>query len=206
MEKSPLENQRAIAYLKSLLLERIARPERKKEIDALIRERYEKEVAILVIDLSGFSRSTIKYGIIHFLAMIVEMETLATPVIERHCGTVIKQEADNLFATFPSPAKAVDAAREILAVLREFDAKRTIDTEIYSSIGIGFGPTLIIDGEDLFGNEMNLASKLGEDLAESMEILVTESAANALPANQYSLEPVTFSISGLELNCFRVKA
>lgn len=205
MEKSPLENERAIAYLKRLLLERIARPERKKEIDSLIRERYEKEVAIMVIDLSGFSRSTIKYGIIHFLAMIVEMETLSTPVIERHGGTVIKQEADNLFATFPAAAQAVDAALEILAVLRKFDAERTIDTEIYSSIGIGFGPTLIIDGEDLFGNEMNLASKLGEDLAESMEILVTESAAQALPATRYNLEPVTFSISGLELNCCRVK-
>ncbi|MDB5081674.1 MAG: putative adenylate/guanylate cyclase [Chloroflexi bacterium] len=205
MEKSPEHTLNIKDYLKSLLLERIAEPERKEEIDNQIRQRFEREVAIMVLDLCGFSRTTIKYGIIHFLSLIVETETLASPVIKQHSGTLIKQDADNLFAVFPTPAQAIDASVEIINTLRDFDAKRAIDSEIYGCIGIGFGPTLLIDGEDLFGNEMNLASKLGEDLAESMEILLTESAAAALPDGHYPLEPLTYNISGLELKCFRLK-
>jgi hypothetical protein len=56
----------------------------------------------------------------------------------------------------------------------------------------------------MFGSEMNLASKLGEDLAESMEILLTQSAFEALPANMYVCEPVIYQLHDMELPSFRL--
>ncbi len=191
--------------LKTLLRERNAQPERKSEIDQQIRQRFEKPIAILVLDMSGFSRTTLKLGIIHFLGMIAQMEELAVPEIEKHGGTVVKQEADNLFAYFPEPTLAVQAA---LDIFRSFEAAKiegAEDRDIYGSVGIGYGPTLVIDDEDLFGNEMNLSSKLGEDLAGSMEILLTEGAYAALTPDSFKFSPIYFSISGLELNCYRLE-
>ena len=43
-------------------------------------------------DLSGFSRNTAKFGIIHFLQTIHEAERLLIPVIEEHDGILLKVE------------------------------------------------------------------------------------------------------------------
>jgi class 3 adenylate cyclase len=49
------------------------------------------------------------------------------------------------------------------------------------SIGIGFGRLFYLPSEDdYYGAEVNLASKLGEDLARSGETLLTESAVRSL--------------------------
>ncbi len=48
--------------------------------------------------------------------------------------------------------------------------------DMMESILTRFGDVLRSLSEGVFGNEMNLASKLGEDLAGNGEILLTESA------------------------------
>ena len=62
---------------------------------------------------------------------------------------------------------------------------------------------MVVADEDLFGAEMNLASKLGEDLACAHEILLTPSAHDALPPGRYRCSPVEVSISGLDVLCYR---
>ena len=49
-----------------------------------------------------------------------------------------------------------------------------IAEQIYLSVGIDYGRLLLIDGEDYFGDPVNTASKLGEDLAIKAETLVTQ--------------------------------
>jgi len=52
---------------------------------------------------------------------------------------------------------------------------------------VGFGDVLDLDG-DAFGAEVNLASKIGEDLARPGEVLLTPGAADALsPARRRRL-------------------
>jgi class 3 adenylate cyclase len=192
------------AFLQHLLSDRNQYPDRVADIDEVIREAFERRVAILVLDMCGFSRLTVQYGIIHYLAMIHQMEEAARPAVEGNSGVVIKQEADNLFATFDTPTSAVEGA---LDIFRAFDAVNSVvppERDIYGSIGIGYGDTLVIDDEDLFGAEMNLASKLGEDLAGKGEILLTESAYNTLAEDLYLCKPLSFQISGMELGCYRI--
>lgn len=77
-----------------------------------------RNVAILVLDMCGFSRITQSHGIIHFLAMIHQMEQAARPAIRGNGGEIIKQEADNLFAVFNSPGQALEAALDTLRALQ----------------------------------------------------------------------------------------
>ena len=60
------------------------------QIDAAIEQAFVRSVAILVLDMCGFSRITQSHGIIHFLAMIHQMEQAARPAIEGNGGEVIK--------------------------------------------------------------------------------------------------------------------
>src|SRR6185312_15874003 len=105
----------------------------------------------------------------------------ARPAVQGNGGTVIKQEADNLFAVFETPADALEAALDIFRGFETINGIVPDDRDIFGSIGIGCGPTLVIDDEDLFGCEVNLASKLGEDIAGASEILLTHDAHAALP-------------------------
>ena len=189
--------------LRRLLSERNQFPGRHAEIDQQLRDAFERRVAILVLDMSGFSRLTVKYGIVHYLAMINQMEGAARPAVTGNGGVVIKQEADNLYAIFEDTSHAVDSA---LDIFRAFDAVNSVvppERDIRGSIGIGYGDTLVIDDNDIFGSEVNIACKLGEDLACKSEILLTSSAYNALPPGRYICEPATFEISEMIVECYR---
>ena len=191
------------AYLRQLLSQRNRFPSHAAAIDATIAQAFVRDVAILVLDMCGFSRITQRHGIIHFLAMIDQMEQAACPAIEGNGGEVVKQEADNLFALFSTPAQALDAAIDTLRALDAMNAVLPAERALHVSAGIGFGPTLVIAHEDLFGDEMNCACKLGEDVAGAGEILLTGSAFAALPADRYSCSPAPYRVSGLCLDSHR---
>jgi adenylate cyclase len=192
--------------LRGWLSERNQYPERLEEIDAKIRAQFERPLAILVLDMVGFSSLSRKLGIIAYLAMIAEMAAAARPAVEANGGKVIKLEADNLFAVFDGPEAALEAA---LDIFRAFDAINGVvpdDHDIFGSIGIGQGPTLVIDDEDLFGCEVNLASKLGEDIAAASEILLTEAAFNALTPGRYGFDACREVIGGATHDFHRFRA
>lgn len=191
------------ALLANLLADRADHPERAPQIDQEIKRRFEKTVAILVLDMCGFSRLTAKHGVIFYLAMIRQMHAAAMPAVTDNGGLTIKTVADDLFAIFPTAQNALEAALDIHRAFAAINAAVPTDQDIHGSIGIGFGPTLILDNADLFGHEVNQASKLGEDFACGDEILLTPSAHATLPARKYQCDPVTFDLHGQEFKAHR---
>jgi len=194
---------RGQALLRQLLSERNQYPERAPEIDQHLREAFATKVAVLVLDMCGFSRLTIEYGIIHYLAMIHQMQEAARPAVVTNGGRIIKFDADNLFATFEDPEDALESAIDILRAFDAVNVVAPLDRDIYGSIGIGYGETLVIEDQDMFGSEVNIACKLGEDLACKSEILLTQAAYSGLPEGCYILSPATFTISELRIECYR---
>jgi adenylate cyclase len=191
------------ALLNRLLSELNQYPERVSSITAELREALERRVAMLVLDMVGFSRLTLEHGIIHYLAMIHQMVEAAIPAMIANGGRVIKQDADNIFAAFDNPTHALEAARDIFRAFEAVNTVTPLERNLHGSVGIGYGETLVIDDSDLFGSEMNLASKLGEDMAGKNDILLTASAYEALPAGRYVFAPLRFSIGEMEVDCFR---
>lgn len=162
--------------LERLLDTRNEHPEQLSDIDRRITEGFERTCAILVLDMCGFSRLTIRHGIIHYLAMIRRMQRTVVPIVEACSGHVVKTEADNVFATFAKVPDAIQCARRIHGDLARANEVLPEDWDVLVGIGIGYGPLLLIGDDDVFGSEMNLASKLGEDIASAGEILLTEDA------------------------------
>jgi adenylate cyclase len=200
-----LINKRTKKRLEQFLQERNEHPERAAEIDARIHEIFGEMLAVFVMDMSGFSRQTIRRGIIFFLAQIHRMHSIATPVIESHGGEVIKYEADNVFAVFPDVEQAVDAAVDLDRSLELVDTMLPDECDMHGEFGIGYGEVLVVENEDLYGSEVNLASKLGEDLAQRGEILLTESAYARVDPAKRKYEQLSMSVSGLDLVVHRVK-
>src|SRR3954468_6062000 len=150
--------------------------EHPEDRDALLEEigeRFRRDVAVLVLDACGFSRTVRGRGIVHFLALLERLERLVRPCVEEHNGRILRREADNLYAVFDTADHAVRAARQIQRDVRAANEALPEADEVGVSIGIGFGELLLVGPDDAWGEEMNLASKLGEDLADCDEILIT---------------------------------
>ena len=184
--------------LDALLSQIIEHPEMRVQISQEIERDFTLHRALLVLDMSGFSRTTQVHGVVSFLLMIHQMRLLAVPTIELHGGTLLKAEADNLYCLFDEVDQAVSAAREIMRQLSTVNVLLPATRRLYASVGIGFGDILVLGGHDLFGDEVNLTSKLGEDVAQGGMILLTDAARKELSADIPSVEERA-SISGLTL-------
>jgi len=182
--------------LADLLRQRRDHPERGHEVDAEIRDRFLTTCAIVVLDMSDFSRLTYAHGIITTLQQIQTMHDVAVPLIQQSHGKVLKAEADNLYAAYSTADEALAAMEALMSQLNEID--------IHISVGIGYGEVLLIGDRNLFGHEMNLTSKLGEDLARDDEILLTESAYLALSTPGRQFKRITQAIADVTCTYYAV--
>ena len=137
--------------------------------------------AVVFTDTADFTTRTARDGILHFLMLFERIVAKAEPVLRRHHGEIVKVEGDSLLIRFPDVAAACDGVAALDALLHRTNRRLPEDEHLRFSYGIGWGEVLDIEG-DLFGLEVNLASKLGEDLAKPGEALLTPAAAASLDA------------------------
>ncbi len=161
--------------LERLIQSRLEPGADKQNIDARIWDLFGEEWCVMFTDLSGFSRGVAKFGIIHFLQTIYESERILIPIIEEHDGILLKVEGDSFLVIFRNVKKALQSAVHMQRVLKTYNADRTEEEMVLLCVGLGFGKMLRIGDTDVFGAEVNAASKLGEDTAQAWEILVTDS-------------------------------
>lgn len=179
--------------------------ERHRIEDALW-EEFGQEYAVFVLDMSGFSLLTRKYGIVHYLSMVRRMQMTTEPIVKSYGGFMIKYEADNCFAVFPDPLSAVHAAIAMQHAFRAENLLTSDDLDIHISCGIDYGKILVVGREDCFGDPVNRASKMGEDLAVAGEILITKEAMLMIPSEAgIKAREMNISISGLTVPAFMIE-
>ncbi len=161
--------------LEKLIEERIRPGADKELIDERIWDLFGEEWCIMFTDLSGFSRGVAKFGIIHFLQTIYESERLLIPIIESHDGIMLKVEGDSFLVIFRNVKKAIQSTIHMQRLLKTYNVDKSDEEKVLLCVGLGFGKVLKIGDADVFGAQVNAASKLGEDTAEPWEILVTDS-------------------------------
>ena len=178
----------------------------RQRIESELWRDYGAEYAVFVLDMSGFSLLTRKYGIVHYLSMVKRMQSTTEPIVKSYGGSMIKYEADNCFAVFPDSLSAVNAA---IAMQHAFDVSNLLtsdDLDIHIAVGIDYGKLLIIGHEDCFGDPVNRASKMGEDVAAAGEILITKEAMDAIPGEAgIKARELKVSISGITIPAYAVE-
>jgi class 3 adenylate cyclase len=104
---------------------------------------------------------------------------------------LVKFEGDSMLLLFRHVPGAVACAIAMQRACSQVNHRRKPEDQILLCVGIGFGKVLRVGDDDVWGREVNAASKLGEDTAKAGEILITESArqgfGNDVP---YELAPL----------------
>ena len=165
------------------------------ELERRLAANYQCHNAVLALDMSGFSLSVRRSGIVSYLCCIRRMQQAMQPLLPEFRGELVKFEADNLLAVFDEPRMAVAAARAMVRAAREIP--------LGVAIGVDYGPILLVPGQDCFGDAVNIAYKLGEDVAREGEVLITRAMGERLPRGE-PFEALELSIAGVQIAAFRV--
>ena len=143
--------------------------------------KYQCQRAILSLDMTGFTLSAMQFGELESLLRILDAQRVCIPVLKDFNANLIRCFADDIVAIFDDPNQAIDAACEIHRRVALFaNSKQASDHPTQCSIGIGFGQVFEIGPNLAQGDEMNRASKLGEDISRANETLLTERAFDAV--------------------------
>ena len=139
------------------------------------REKHVQRLAILVLDITGFTLAAMHVGELHALVRILDVQKVCGPVFEEYNAKIVRAFADDMTAIFEDPGVALDAALEIQRRVELWNAgPDAVENAPTCGIGIGYGDVFAIGPNRAMGDEMNRASKLGEDIADGGEILLTE--------------------------------
>jgi class 3 adenylate cyclase len=167
------------ARLWALIEERTLAGADLKRIDQRIWDLFGEEWAVMFTDLAGFSRQAAAFGIIHFLQVIHEKKKLLLPVVADYDGVLMKMEADSFLVLFRRASTALRCAVEMQRVAQKASERRLPEEQILLCVGVGYGRMLRVGHSEVWGSEVNAASKLGEDTANAHEILVTQAVRDA---------------------------
>ena len=129
--------------------------------------------AVLAADMVGFSRlmERDERGTIERQKRY--RDSLIDPKIEQYGGRIVKTTGDGLLVEFPSAVEAVNCAADVQRAIRDQEASEGEETRIVYRVGVNVGD-LVIDGEDIFGDGVNVAARL-ETLCEPGGICVSDS-------------------------------
>jgi len=187
--------------LGALMRARLAPGADEATIDRWIRDEFEQELCVVFTDMESFSSRSVKGGIISAVSLVFEQREISDPVVEAHGGKVLKSIGDSLLLVFPTPAQGLAALLEMRERLAAHDRGLPLDRHVSVGAGLGFGPVLRVADEDVFGVEVNHASRLGEDTAKAGEIYVTGPARAGLG----EVEGVRFERVEAPFEAYRVR-
>jgi adenylate cyclase len=177
---------------------------KERDFDVLAAEldrRFGETCACLVLDSTGFTRTTKLLGSAFYLSIISRLREVCSETV-KHCHAISSRAwADNYYAEFKSVDDAVAAAFDLHRYFDEHPISMINEQDIFGvCIGIGYGRVLRSEREGVYGDEMNCASKLGEDVAERGQTMLTEAAFQALTnPESFQVSKSTLTISGVQM-------
>jgi TolB-like protein/class 3 adenylate cyclase/Tfp pilus assembly protein PilF len=134
--------------------------------------------AILAADVAGYSRlmGRDEHGTLTRLKS--HLTERLEPALARHGGRLVKLTGDGALVEFASAVEAVGAAIEFQQSMAEANRDQPADSAVVFRIGLHLGD-LIVDGDDLYGDGVNVAARL-EAAAPAGGIIVSRTVHEAV--------------------------
>ena len=118
-----------------------------------------KLTTIVAADIAGFSRLIGADEEGTLAAQRAHRAELIDPLLGQHGGRVANTAGDSLLIEFPSAVEAVRCTMAIQTAMTERNADVPEKSRILYRVGINVGD-VVPQGEDLFGDGVNIAARL----------------------------------------------
>ena len=156
-----------------------ARASQRAKLDCAVWPELFRRRAVVFTDTADSTLRTARDGPLHCLMLFERLMPEIEKAVGGFGGEIVKFEGDSFLLRFDSADAACRAVLQIDRALAKSNRGRPDNERLQFSYGVGYGDVLDLE-HDLFGLEVSLASKIGEDLAKPGEALLTPSAAAAL--------------------------
>ena len=127
--------------------------------------------AILHADVVGYSRLMEGAETRTFRELKTLFDGVWLPALGRHGGRLVNTAGDAMLVEFGSAVAAVRCAMELQVATAERNTNRPPERHVTLRIGLNIGE-VIVDGENIFGDEVNLAARI-QALAEPGTVVVS---------------------------------
>ena len=138
------------------------------------------EVAVMFADVAGSTRLYETLGDEDANRIIGKVIDVMARITEIYQGFVIKTIGDEIMCRFSSANDCVRAAKEIQ---EEISAGiQGESTPIQIKVGLHFGPAILMEDGDVFGDAVNVASRMA-GIAKGSQIITTQDTVSRLDAD-----------------------
>lgn len=172
--------------------------------DAAIERACAAELTVVSCDSSGFSKKTHEHGIIEFMDNMVKCHDALERIVRRHGGVTLSNKADNLMLVFDGPLAAVACSVELHRWLKRRNKGLPERKRYNMCIGAHHG-RLLRFADDAYGAAVNVAFKLGEDVAGKDELIVSGTVNEMIKKKFRTDYSKHVTIGGAPVDVYRVK-
>jgi class 3 adenylate cyclase len=144
--------------------------------------------AIMFSDICNFSR-IMENNEKRALEIVELAFSCISQAVEQYNGRIIKKIGDGVLCEFSSAVNAVKAAIEVQKAIADYNRNVTQDEQFQLRIGIHVGDVVVADGGDIFGDGVNIASRI-EPMAEPGGICISRDVFDMV-RNKVSIETVS---------------
>ena len=138
------------------------------------------DVAVMFADVSGSTKLYETLGDEDANRIIGKVLDVMAKITEMYQGFVIKTIGDEIMCRFSSANDCVRAAKDIQEEISAGIQGETIPIQI--KVGLHFGPAILMEDGDVFGDAVNVASRMAS-IAKGSQIITTHETIQLLDAD-----------------------
>ncbi|MFT5560844.1 MAG: adenylate cyclase [Litorivivens sp.] len=138
------------------------------------------DVAVMFADVTGSTKLYESLGDENAERIIGKVLDAMAKITEMYQGYVIKTIGDEIMCRFSSANDCVRAAKECQEEISQGIQGETVEVSI--KVGLHFGPAILMEDGDVFGDAVNVAARMG-DIAKGAQIITTEDTIKMLDAD-----------------------
>lgn len=173
-------------------------------LDRRIEAECGAELTVVSCDSSGFSKKTHEHGIIEFMDNMTKCHDALEKIVARHGGITLSDKADNLMLIFDEPAAALACSIEMHRWLKRRNRTMPAHKKYNMCIGVHHGGLLRF-ADDAYGPAVNVAFKLGEDIAGKDELIVSGKVNEMIKGRFRTDYSKHTTIGGVTFDVYKVK-
>jgi TolB-like protein/class 3 adenylate cyclase/Tfp pilus assembly protein PilF len=143
--------------------------------------------AVLAADVVGYCRLMGADEMGTLAALKANRREVVDPAIAEHNGRIVKTSGDGMLVEFASAVDAVNCAVNVQAMMA--DRNTGAAAKIAFRIGINIGD-IIIDGDDIFGDDVNIAARIENECAPGGVYLTDDAFRQVRGKTQFIFDDV----------------
>lgn len=142
-------------------------------------------LTVVFIDMQGYTRRSAGQTIEEMKLFHDQMFTFVSEIMVKWNGIMVKTLGDGFMVRFDSPTNAIQAGIEVQRRLDSRNAQMmNPDSIVRFRIGINTGEVGIDENGDLFGDPVNIASRI-QTFADPNDVFISESTYLAMNRNEF---------------------